>query len=413
MLREHVDTFGSRSWILALLIFCFCVSILGCSSKDGANLASEESVKVSSDVLMQEASNLPIQVKPENFFKIKKEHELTLNDVNEDEIKSLFTNATESPYPEGYYFMPTQLHHRKIYGQANELADGFCATLACLDLDTADFDVIKIGGPSTTNSFGVLGIRGKYLVFYEINHVDAYVTYYVYNSEISEVKEVYKINNIPSLLYSDATLVEEGVMFNILDPNSENYQNKFYSFNTGEITDIEDQNCGFPVYLNENWFYLIIDNFNQKTKLIEYYPKGKMKVVRYELQGVPFMSGIYNDGKDLFLTISNLGRTELYLIDLIENEIKYLVEIGIAENLRVCNGYLTWTGEPRFEDRVRLQYYLLDLKTLTHYKNNNGEIFLDEFGMAFVEYKKSDAEIEKYKVYTNENTCIKLIDISD
>ena len=193
------------------------------------------------------------------------------------------------------------------------------------------------------------------------------------------------------------------------NPENGFYTNQFYSFQDENFTAVENDNCGFPIECNGLWYYLKIDNQNLVTQLIELDLSTRNKTVLYETNnGDNYISGLYSNGNEMFITVNKGNEIYLGRVDLENCQIEYLIQSDWIESVQVNEDYISWLGSNTLSDRVRPQYYLYGIGKGVLYQNDGGPIFLADNSMVWVEYKKKDSEINKGEIYQNGNTDLVL-----
>ncbi|MBF0580310.1 hypothetical protein IM774_11135 [Erysipelotrichaceae bacterium RD49] len=384
--------------IILTLALCGCQDNLSLSSE---NLPSKNSQNTNMETSSNETKALSeVTVIPPST-----------SDYDQAPISSLFIDSKRYEYPHNTNFIPTYLSENNIlYGEGDESSDRTALFLAAYDLNSGEFKKIAdIKSKSEQTSIGIISANKDLIIYEESDQSNNISRYYLYDLKNNSTKEIYLITNIPALHYTQAVISTNGIMFNFYNPDNAFYTNQFYSFQDGDFTTIENDNCGFPIECNGLWYYIKIDNQNLVTQLIEFDLTTQNKTILYETKdGNNYISGLYSNGTEIFITVNKENNICLGQVDLEKHQIEYLLESDWIESIQVNEDYISWLGSNTLSDRIRPQYYLYDIEKGILYQNDGGTIFLANDSMVWVEYKKKDSEIKKGEIYQNKNTDLVL-----
>jgi len=355
--------------------------------------------------------NIKIEDNDKEYFSIEKKQSINLSALDTQSLDSLGSSTTDYVYPENIDFIPLLLSSDNIlYGEADPTGKRTELYLAAYNLSTRNFEkVCNMKTKSKYTSIGVLDANKKYIVFEESDQENNVSNYYLFDLFSRKREVLHTVKDIPALHYSQAKISDNGIMLNIYDSKTKKYVNKFYDFHERKIKAIENENCGYPVYVNNTWYYLVVNNEKHITQLIKFdYSKMTKKVVYETTENTRYISGLFSDGNNIMLTINNNNITESYKVELLKKRIVYLFESEWIESISINKNFITWLGNATIKDRIRPQYYLVNLDNMVNYINDGGSIFLSTSGIVWINYKMPDKDILKGEVYKNINTSISL-----
>ncbi len=390
--------------IILTLTLCGCQEDLSLSS-DSLPSNNSQSTNISQSTNMETSSS---EIKTLSEAIVAPPSTL---DYGQVPISDLFVDSKRYEYPYDTRFIPTYLSENNVlYGEGDASSDRTALFLASYDLNDGEFKKIAdMNSQSEQASIGIISADKDLVIYEESDQSNNTSRYYLYDLKNNSVKEIYSIANIPALHYTQAVISSNGIMFNFYNPENGFYTNQFYSFQDENFTVVENDNCGFPIECNGLWYYLKIDNQNLVTQLIELDLSTRNKTVLYETNnGDNYISGLYSNGTEMFITVNKGNEIYLGRVDLENCQIEYLIESDWIESVQVNEDYISWLGSNTLSDRVRPQYYLYDINKGVLYQNDGGPIFLADNSMVWVEYKKKDSEINKGEIYQNENTDLVL-----
>lgn len=318
------------------------------------------------------------------------------------------------PWFDDLYFTPKILSDNGIlYGQADAgwnitqpMSDDVQREiyLAYYDMNQGEFKIIKsMQNESMLAMIKVILVTDDLLIFEEYEQ-DKDAKYFIYDFKNETIEELYHTTNTPPH-YTMSSASDEGIMLGWYDDKIKGYSISFYSYDTKKLETIEESNSGYPVYFKGNWYYLLVDNDQLVTQLIQYDRNSKTKTVLYETVGLEdHMFGLYGDENNLLLVIENDPIEKIFKVDVEKKQLIYYFEDEWIETINIKNGKMTWLGSKTIESRSRPQYYLFDLNKEINYESNDGSLFLSNNGIVWVDLKKPDQEIEKGRVFYNDNS---------
>lgn len=359
--------------------------------------------------LLEGNSYINHEIEHEVYFTINKTSSKIVLDLLNESIEKLFVSQKALEFSENYSFIPLLLSEDNIlYGEGDESSDRSKLFLGAYNLENGEFEkLFPIKTDSKYASIGVIVASNEYVVYEESDQENNISYYYLYDKNIDDVSLLYSISNIPVLHYTQVYVADDGIMFNFYDSDTTFYKNVFYTFDNKSLSIIENENCGFPVKFNDLWYYIRINNDQKITQLIEFDMKALTKKVVYEtLNQDQYLIGVYSNQKNVYVLIRENQTNCLYKIDFDNHKFDYLFESEWIESVAINNSYISWLGTNTIANRIRPQYHLYDLKKNCIYRNNGGPVYLSENGIAWIKYKKNDAEIKKGELYNNKNTQI-------
>lgn len=348
-----------------------------------------------------------LQNESQSYMNITPVKENKYEEFSKKSIDSLLNNSVVISYPNDTYFVPTYLdNEHRLIGQTSTNDENVFLTIH--NLSTLEFKKIKkADGTKGYTSIRVIYSDKDYLMFEELDQKLQKSNLMIYRYKNGETFNITTICDIPPISYSQATKMEDGLILNLYNSETKMYSNYIYTFSNNSLKIIEDENCGFPIYQNKKIFYVLIDNQNSITKLVEYNVKNGKKEILYETKGQEsYISGMYCDGNEIYMTLHSEMKEDWYFVDLETELLKYEFTTDLIESVQFKNGYLSWVGSPKIENRIRLEYFLCNSNHEVTYINDNGMILLSDNGLVCITYKKQDVEIPKGEMYLDENTYI-------
>lgn len=282
------------------------------------------------------------------------------------------------------------------------------------------------GGGAAASLSVVAAGAGKVLVEHHADAASA-GTYLLADTDGGDVRVVDSLAGVPSLHDARAAIDDAGIMINRYDTDSGAYRNEYHRFD-GTVSVVESRDCSPAVLVNGSWWYLLFagDDARQvgdgasgeadggrrsSVRLIEFDATANTKTVRYVSSRGSDAEAVFVDmiaGGDRLVVVADIGGMARALaVDVAHGTITPLFDTAWIESPSCSGRYLTWAGERVSEGRVRVQYHLLDMATMTLLTQDTGEIFLHGDAIAWVAYHRADGDIGKGDVYTNRNSAIR------
>lgn len=406
MLLEVKVMFGKRTISLLLLAV---LSITGCSTQEV--IKHEESTDIEPRIQLNYDSNTLVETNmKENYYELINKPSKSIHEFSTNIMNDTFSEYEAFSYPEKINFTPTALNENAIlFGEAYYLNDLTNKFLAAYDLNTKEFRTLKEISPKSDQVvIGIVNVNKDMVIFQEYDYAQATAQYYIYDLTTDTYSELYQITNVGAIHYTDATFYDDFIFLNFSDPQSNRYLTMVYSLLDGSLTTIEEMNSASPVIYRNLCYYIRIDNENAKTQLVAFDMSKNTKEVLYETNTVDeFLFSLNADGEHFYLFMMSQGITQCYSVDTENREFHYEFEEDWIESVQLKNNYLSWLGEPTAENRIRAQYYLMDIEKEIQYIHDGGSIFLSDNGIAWIEYLKDEDDIAKGETYRNSNSEIR------
>lgn len=185
------------------------------------------------------------------------------------------------------------------------------------------------------------------------------------------------------------------------------YQTYCDSISNKEMSLFESRNSANPVAVDDKIYYITIDNEKLRTSLMCFDSgNNTYQTLDETTQGSKYYSGLYTNGKDVIVSKNISGETQLSMMDDNKVETSFFSSNWI-ETLEYQDNYISYIGEKRDEERIKPQYYLMDIENKIDYIYDDGIILLSERGILWVDFKKEKSKIEKGQVFTNDNSIMK------
>lgn len=353
-------------------------------------------------------TSFPLHDEKRDSLHLLSSNALDIAKYQQKSIADIFNRSKEYAYPDNIDFVPTYLSDDdKLYGEADLSGSRSQLVVAEYDLETDRFRILtSFSGHSKFGSIAIISASKKYVLYEEIDQNEHISRYFLLNLYSGKCDQILEIKNIPSIHYSQAIIVNDGIMINhSLDGMK--YINSFYSFSDKTLFAVEDRNCGFPVFYKNKWYYIVIDSKNKNTSLVMLDINNKRKSILFSRSSeTTYISGLYSEDNNLYLTIVEDGVTSLFRIDLMSKTLIPLFKSEWVESVKISHGFMSWLGSSMIKNRVRPEYFIFDLRNNVLYQNEGGPVFLSDSGIVWIRYKKDDDEIRKGQLYKNENTSI-------
>ncbi|MEG0823347.1 MAG: hypothetical protein RSG07_02455 [Erysipelotrichaceae bacterium] len=337
---------------------------------------------------------------------------LSLNDSSNALIQNKYSDdpfekAMELKYPKDINFVPAYLNDQNyLFGEIDLSNDRTDIGIGSYNLEKNEFRILeKIHMKSKYASIGIVIATDKAVIYEETDQQNGVSDFYLYDLTLKKSIKLHSIKEIPPIHYSNADSNNFGIMLNFY--TKDGYNNYFYSYDNKELVKIENENCGFPVYCNNLWYYVLIDNKKKTTELIEFDMINSNKRVLYKtVEKNNYISGVYSNGIELFLLMQNGEFKDIYEVDLKNKTMNIKFKDSWIESLVLNQNFMSWLGKNELPDRKRPQFHFINLNEFSTVSNEDGKIFLSNNGIAKINYKKSDVEIPKGKIYMNDNSSI-------
>lgn len=391
----------------AILLSLSLLAITGCSSESNKLNLNEE---VKYENISSEFMTIN---EPSNYYEMREGEMPDLFDLETIEISHLFTDASNHEFPDEYYFMPAQLTDQGIlYGTMYPMENRNQEQLAEWNLETDEFNEHnEIKSKAEGDVSRMLLLTNEFSIYELGDNENKLTEFYIQDFKTNEKQVFYKIKNMPNLHRTQIYQFEDAVVLGVVNPSNGN-RNEILRYLPYEnrIEVIESNNSTDPIIHNGKIYYLLINNAELITQLIETDLSTKTKTVVFELQGANrFTYSLVGNNKDMLLTIKDDDTMKNYKVNTATKELIPYFETQWMEAIVYQNGFLTWTGMRSVPERGRLQYYLLDVENNIHYLNNDGDIFLSNKGIAWNDYKVAEQDIPKGGVYIKESSSIKYL----
>lgn len=400
--------------VSAVLTVALACSLAGCQSNGNEDLVTDRGTNTEQGVntdlgasAYQGVSDLPLVTNQGSSFSVDEHAVKSLSALQQGNLADLFSAPQTYTYPEQYDFVPGFLSDTNVlYGVANTSGTSADTSLAAYDLNTGGFTVVApMSKQSEYGSIIVTAANADYVIYEETDQQQGTSRYYLLNLKTKARNEMLSLTSVPAIHYTQAVLTDDGVMMNYYDADGERYVNGFYSFAQQTMLPVETNNCGFPVLLDEVWYYIVIDNANQVTKLVRLDLAQQTKDVVLSVEGDgAYMNGLFRSGSRLILSVMKDGVSYYYTVK--GSSCSPLFHAEWIESVVASNRYATWLGGSMLEDRVRPEYFVYDFTDEVLYQNDGGPVFVNDNGIAWVRYKHEDSAIEKGKLYTNDNSML-------
>lgn len=327
-------------------------------------------------------------------------------DFREEPSDTLLKDSLELTYPDGILFTPTKMNNTFVIGESSQEDSPDQKYLGILNIDTKEFKKLKdVERTSDIVSIIINYADSDFILFEEFDQVNLQSTYYLWDISSSTYQLLKHISDVVPVHYTQVTRDENDIYMNIYSGNI--YQTYCYSISNKEMSLFESRNSANPVAVDDKIFYITIDNENLKTSLMCFDSENDTyQTLDNTTQGSEYYNGLYTNGKDVIVSKNISGETQLSMMDDNKVETSFFSSNWI-ETLEYQDNYISYIGEKRDEERIKPQYYLMDIENKIDYIYDDGIILLSERGILWVDFKKEESKIEKGQVFTNDNSVMK------
>lgn len=330
--------------------------------------------------------------------------EVLFTEKNADE---LLRDSMMVSYPPGKNFVATGLNDDGIaFGESYDEGNESQNYLASLNLKTNNFTKIKVAEKtSDIVSFIINYVDNDYLIFEEFDQINQNSIYYLWDIRKQGLITLMDSRHVTPVHQTQVTRKDSLFYISYYIDDSQ-YQLEVFDISDGSHHVIEKNNSGSPVIYRENLNYLVIDNQNLITQVVRYDLKSNRKTSLEETKGDDYYSGLISNGSDLlYLLTDSYGKTSF-----LDSNKENLFSTSNVENPSYKNSFVTYMGERRGEERVKSQYYLLDMKNKINYLYDGGPILISNKGILWIDFKKPDNEIPKGGIYRPENSIMRYLE---
>ncbi|NMM95198.1 C39 family peptidase [Bifidobacterium oedipodis] len=347
-----------------------------------------------------------------------------LSDLPQTTFDEAFPKNQTLPYPEGMYFTPLRLAANGTligetrYGTSRLDTQPGKLALGAYDLTTGAFSTFAERNDADSHeSYAVPAANTEHVLFESSTMSTS--SYALADLSTSKHRTLLTSERMPTHL-TGAAFDGNGVMLNRFDPDVNQYVLEYHGFD-GSVTLVERNNCSKAINVGSLWYYVLLDREAHTSSLVALDASARTKTVVYQIDSeLQYLGQPEAAGDSLFvaqyaLTAQDDGgnasvrEVRLLRVDTTERTVMTLLSTDSMEpTLQANERFVVWSGASIVSNRTRLQTIMLDTATMTVLSQDNGGVFLADDTLAWVRYRKSDADINKGEVYTDANTEIKV-----
>lgn len=319
--------------------------------------------------------------------------------------EKLLKNSTTINFPNNYSFSPLKLNDKYIIGEATALNQKNDKHLAIIDLETNTMRKLQdTSRKSEFVSFIVNFADDNFIIYEEFDQENYFSTYFVWDFKKNRSQEIKHIKNVQPIHF---TQVSRDVNQFYINLNMDGiYKTCKYDYSKNTFHSYEERNSSHPTVLNNKFFLIKIDNNKKMTTINQVLRKNSIrKTIRQTKREDEFYNGIFTNGKNLIFSKYSSGKICLYKSD--GKEDKFIYGSDWIESLDYKNHFITFIGKKRNQNRVKSQYYIIDVKNKKNYIYDDGIVLLSNKGIIWVKFNKKENEIEKGKIFCNQNASLK------
>lgn len=305
-------------------------------------------------------------------------------------------------------FTPTRLTDNElVLGEAYDLGQENDKYLASYDLKTEKLTKLKdLNKTSDLMTVGIYYADSDYLFFEEYDNANQSSYYYLWDFKAKAARLIHQTDDTPPIHYTQATRKDEVLYLNLY-ASSAIYQTYQYDIDNQQLTLIEEGNSSSPTIYNNQLYYITIDNQSLETAIVSKDLPSLETGQVYQTSGSStYLTGLFSNGHQALYLQQEAYKTSLYRSDL-KGQAEVIYSADWIESLDYQGGFVSFVGDRRSKERVRSQYYLLDIDKNINYLYDDGPILLSQVGIFWIDFKKDEQAIEKGQVYTNENSVMR------
>lgn len=186
------------------------------------------------------------------------------------------------------------------------------------------------------------------------------------------------------------------------------YQTAIYDTLTGELNVIENQNTTSPVFFKGKLYYILIDNKNHKTSIIEYdLNTMEKRTVLNNPSANNYMTQLITTDDFLYVVLGVVhhGGT-IYKVNEEKKTLDWVYGFNSLGQVRVNHQYVTWSTAPENQQRTKTKIHLIDLVSGIDYDYEDSLLFLSDNGIAWVSFVKDMNQIPKGDTFKQGNSEI-------
>lgn len=322
--------------------------------------------------------------------------------------QDLLASSASFSYPDGVVFTPTRLTDNElVLGEAYDSGQETNKYLASYDLKTEKLTKLKdLNKTSDLMTVGIYYADSDYLFFEEYDNANQSSYYYLWDFKAKAARLIHQTDDTPPIHYTQATRKDEVLYLNLY-ASSAIYQTYQYDIDNQQLTLIEEGNSSSPTIYNNQLYYITIDNQSLETAIVSKdLPSLETEQVYQTSGSSTYLTGLFSNGHQALYLQQEADKTSLYRSDL-KGQAEVIYSADWIESLDYQGGFVSFVGDRRSKERVRSQYYLLDIDKNINYLYDDGPILLSQAGIFWIDFKKDEHAIEKGQVYTNENSVMR------
>lgn len=348
------------------------------------------------------------------IYACKQNNSIPLEEVEQVQFKNepssnLLKESKILSYSDTFYFVPTFLGNDKfVYGYSMD-EEKKKSSLISLNSTNNEYSIIKsVDFNENPVTFGTYYADKNYVIFNEYHYEGQISKYFLWSKRDNNFLEILSISGVPPLHFTEISKWDN--MFIIITSDSSgDYPIVSYNVDSKELNSIETNNSGFPVVIDDTLYYILLDNKQGTTSIINYdlitFKKSELSKTNGRDE---FYNGLYLNGKEL-ISVKQTPEGVAFYKGYGDNS-KRLFLSDYSESVSVYNGFLSFLGNNRTSNDGRLQYYLYDLNKKINYSYDGNVLYLSDIGIFWVEYLVPESEIANGGVFSKENSRMRFFE---
>lgn len=330
-----------------------------------------------------------------------------LDDFTTKQAGELLLNSIELIKSENFDFTPTKFNDQGLL--IGELVDKSEASLKYVgyqNVKTGEFKIIKqLDNNSQDAHANMLYVTDDYICFSEISSdVKQSNNILLYDIKNDYCEKIYESEG--STQYTPMIVSINGNALYAGMSKDGNYNISVYDIQQKKWEVLVEERSNYPVVIKNKLYYIAYENNDINTKLYRMDLESKKQELLYTNAEDESIYSIACNEENLYVFIEEEYNNKCYLYDDKNNELTPYFQENPINNPIIENDFMVWWGNARTADRVKSQYYLLDIKNNIHYIYDDSLLLTSEKGVAWVKFNVDEREIPPLEIFKNNNSSI-------
>lgn len=304
-------------------------------------------------------------------------------------------------------FTPLKINQNGyVFGESQSFEGTIALTM--LNIETNEFTDIHIAKDEGT-SMGVGCASDKYVIYKVINQFESYIGYYCLNLETMETDLIYEITDFNLVADETAVIYQDKAFLTLIEydkiKGTYEYPLLEYDMKTKELSVLKDGTNGYPVIIKDKMYYIDIDNAALTTRLIQHDLNTKDEKVLAEGNDKDgYFTKLDVNENDLLIEIMQDHYSSIYKMNWDKQILTPYITLNDMKEWNCSSGYLVWIGTSMDKERMRPQYYFMDMQSNVVYHYNDSLIYFSDDGVLWNEFLTNESEIPKGQIFQQGNS---------